>query len=142
MYSSVTADCDEGELSPYTYLAVIFYLFNCLRRSGCCPVYNYWEPLHFILYGDGFRTWEYSPIYAIRSWAYLLLHAAPARLFLHVNPTDKVRQSPLPGFFFSPVACRAMPEEANLGASCYHRLLPESCILRCTHLSGSRVHFM
>ena len=22
-------------------------------------VYNYWEPLHFILYGSGMQTWEY-----------------------------------------------------------------------------------
>ena len=34
--------------------------------SDCDEVYNYWEPLHLLLYGSGFQTWEYSPIYAIR----------------------------------------------------------------------------
>ncbi|ORY83736.1 GPI mannosyltransferase, partial [Protomyces lactucae-debilis] len=39
--------------------------------------YNYWEPLHFLLHGTGFQTWEYSPVYAIRSWTYICLHALP-----------------------------------------------------------------
>ena len=39
-------------------------------------VYNYWEPLHYLLHGSGFQTWEYAPRFAIRSWAYLWLHAA------------------------------------------------------------------
>ncbi len=47
--------------------------------SDCDEVYNYWEPLHMILYGSGFQTWEYSPVYAIRSYAYIWLHALPAR---------------------------------------------------------------
>ncbi|KAM3718845.1 Alpha-1,2-mannosyltransferase algn-9 [Dirofilaria immitis] len=34
--------------------------------SDCDEVYNYWEPLHLFLYGTGFQTWEYSPLYAIR----------------------------------------------------------------------------
>ena len=25
----------------------------------CDEVYNYWEPLHFLLYGSGMQTWEY-----------------------------------------------------------------------------------
>ncbi len=25
----------------------------------CDEVFNYWEPLHFLLYGYGFQTWEY-----------------------------------------------------------------------------------
>lgn len=63
MYSSVTADCDE--------------------------VYNYWEPLHFLLKGDAFRTWEYSSEYAIRSWAYIALHVIPAKIFSHLNASEK-----------------------------------------------------
>ncbi|OZC07174.1 plasmid Maintenance Protein [Onchocerca flexuosa] len=46
--------------------------------SDCDEVYNYWEPLHLFLYGTGFQTWEYSPIYAIRSYLYILLHYGPA----------------------------------------------------------------
>lgn len=25
----------------------------------CDEVFNYWEPLHYLLYGYGFQTWEY-----------------------------------------------------------------------------------
>lgn len=38
-------------------------------------MFNYWEPTHFLNHGHGFQTWEYSPIYAIRSWAYIALHS-------------------------------------------------------------------
>ncbi|QQP41455.1 Mannosyltransferase, partial [Caligus rogercresseyi] len=34
--------------------------------SDCDETYNYWEPAHFLLYGKGFQTWEYSPVYALR----------------------------------------------------------------------------
>ncbi|EPX73212.1 mannosyltransferase complex subunit Alg9 [Schizosaccharomyces octosporus yFS286] len=46
--------------------------------DDCDEVYNYWEPLHYLLYGYGLQTWEYSPEYSIRSWFYVLLHAIPA----------------------------------------------------------------
>eukprot|EP00794_Sanderia_malayensis_P010797 gene10797-11951_t len=36
--------------------------------------------MHFLMYGKGFQTWEYSPEYAIRSYAYILLHVVPAQL--------------------------------------------------------------
>ena len=32
---------------------------------------------HYLIYGSGFQTWEYSPKYAIRSYAYLLPHSLP-----------------------------------------------------------------
>ncbi|RKP10170.1 glycosyltransferase family 22 protein, partial [Thamnocephalis sphaerospora] len=41
----------------------------------CDEVYNYWEPTHYLQYGRGLQTWEYAPTYAIRSWAYIALHA-------------------------------------------------------------------
>ncbi|KAJ3279200.1 mannosyltransferase, partial [Borealophlyctis nickersoniae] len=41
----------------------------------CDEVFNYWEPTHYLQTGKGLQTWEYSPVYAIRSWAYISLHA-------------------------------------------------------------------
>ena len=41
----------------------------------CDEVFNYWEPLHYMMYGYGLQTWEYSAEFALRSWWYLLLHA-------------------------------------------------------------------
>ncbi|XP_028401447.1 alpha-1,2-mannosyltransferase ALG9-like [Dendronephthya gigantea] len=45
--------------------------------SDCDETYNYWEPTYHLIYGSGFQTWEYSPKYAIRSYAYLLPHTLP-----------------------------------------------------------------
>eukprot|EP00873_Tetraselmis_striata_P005503 jgi/Tetstr1/425767/TSEL_001552.t1 len=40
----------------------------------CDEVFNYWEPLHYLLYGYGLQTWEYSAKFALRPYLYLLLH--------------------------------------------------------------------
>ncbi|KAG0272471.1 mannosyltransferase [Linnemannia exigua] len=56
--------------------------------SDCDEVFNFWEPMHYLQYGSGLETWEYSPLYAIRSWAYILLHAIAAeftRLAMSAN---------------------------------------------------------
>ena len=50
----------------------------------CDETYNYWEPLHFLLYGNGFQTWEYSPVYSLRSYLYLGVHAAPLVPLVHL----------------------------------------------------------
>ncbi|GAB5370131.1 hypothetical protein AAMO2058_001465500 [Amorphochlora amoebiformis] len=44
--------------------------------ADCDESFNYWEPLHFLIYGWGMQTWEYDPRYALRSYLYLFLHAA------------------------------------------------------------------
>ncbi|KAK9369889.1 Alg9-like mannosyltransferase family-domain-containing protein [Lipomyces kononenkoae] len=41
----------------------------------CDEVFNYWEPTHYLTHGFGLQTWEYSPVYAIRSWAYIGIHS-------------------------------------------------------------------
>lgn len=48
--------------------------------SDCDEVFNFWEPMHYLQYGTGLETWEYSPVYAIRSWTYILVHALPAEI--------------------------------------------------------------
>ncbi|KAG1697353.1 hypothetical protein DVH05_016635 [Phytophthora capsici] len=48
--------------------------------ADCDETFNYWEPLHYLLYRFGFQTWEYSPVYALRSYAYLLLHYVVVKL--------------------------------------------------------------
>ncbi|EIW67903.1 hypothetical protein TREMEDRAFT_44918 [Tremella mesenterica DSM 1558] len=42
--------------------------------ADCDEVFNFFEPLHYFQYNSGFQTWELSPEFAIRSWAYVLLH--------------------------------------------------------------------
>ncbi|KAB1254941.1 Ferredoxin-fold anticodon-binding domain-containing protein 1 [Camelus dromedarius] len=58
--------------------------------SDCDETFNYWEPTHYLIYGKGFQTWEYSPAYAIRSYAYLLLHAWPAAFHARILQTNKI----------------------------------------------------
>ncbi|THV07497.1 glycosyltransferase family 22 protein [Dendrothele bispora CBS 962.96] len=55
--------------------------------DDCDEVFNFWEPLHFFDRNYGFQTWEVTPQYAIRSWAYILMHLFPVRVarFLAVD---------------------------------------------------------
>ncbi|CEF60936.1 Alpha-1,2-mannosyltransferase ALG9 [Strongyloides ratti] len=64
----------------------------------CDEVYNYWEPLHLFLYGNGLQTWEYSPLYAIRSYFYIFLHSLPAQLIINISPHSKI-------FIFYSIRC-------------------------------------
>lgn len=71
----------------YFHKGIILLLFARLcsviwnNISDCDETFNYWEPTHYMLYGHGFQTWEYSPIYAIRSYAYIWIHAFPGLIF-------------------------------------------------------------
>ncbi|XP_030040080.2 alpha-1,2-mannosyltransferase ALG9 isoform X1 [Manduca sexta] len=57
--------------------------------SDCDETYNYWEPLHYLVYGTGLQTWEYSPVYAIRSYMPLWLFAVPAKMLsLMMSPVS------------------------------------------------------
>ncbi|GAB6028988.1 mannosyltransferase [Chamberlinius hualienensis] len=58
--------------------------------SDCDEVFNYWEPTHFLIYKSGFQTWEYSPVYAIRSYAYILIHALPGRIYSQLFQPNKI----------------------------------------------------
>ena len=62
--------------------------------QDCDEVFNFWEPLHYLLNGYGLQTWEYSPEYGIRSWLYILLHTGPGVLAksLHFLGLSKVSQ--------------------------------------------------
>lgn len=57
--------------------------------SDCDEVYNFWEPLHYLDRGYGFQTWETSPKYAIRSWAYIAFHLYPATFLTRLLKLDK-----------------------------------------------------
>ena len=82
MYSNLQ-DCDEG-----------LFILCCSRSlllSDPFTVFNYWEPLHYLYKGYGFQTWETSPQYAIRSWAYTILWLLPSNiLFWVLRETGKV----------------------------------------------------
>jgi alpha-1,2-mannosyltransferase len=82
MYSNLQ-DCDEG-------LSILNFMTPLL--SDPFTVFNYWEPLHYLYKGYGLQTWETSPQYAIRSWAYTILWLLPSKiLFWVLHETGKVR---------------------------------------------------
>uniref|UniRef100_A0AC34FDQ6 Mannosyltransferase n=1 Tax=Panagrolaimus sp. ES5 TaxID=591445 RepID=A0AC34FDQ6_9BILA len=58
--------------------------------NDCDEIYNYWEPLHLLLFGRGFQTWEYSPEYSIRSWLYIIFHYIPAYFLSFITADSKV----------------------------------------------------
>jgi alpha-1,2-mannosyltransferase len=59
----------------YVFFAsgLIAALFSPIQ--DCDEVFNYWEPSHYLNHGYGLQTWEYSPVYAIRSWTYAGIHS-------------------------------------------------------------------
>ena len=74
---------EPGRSSSIVVLSA-YLVINCLAAvhapiQDCDEVYNYWEPTHYLNHGFGFQTWEYSPEYAIRSWLYIVIHAAIGR---------------------------------------------------------------
>lgn len=93
MWSGI-ADCDESERGWRGADQVSSSLTHCFLS----PAYNYWEPLHLISYPPApmgtsqmpFQTWEYSPEYAIRSWAYILQYLPLASWLPRLLNMDKV----------------------------------------------------
>jgi len=59
--------------------------------SDCDETYNYWEPTHHLIYGQGMQTWEYDPKYALRSYLYLMVHAVPGWIYTKVFSPNPVQ---------------------------------------------------
>jgi alpha-1,2-mannosyltransferase len=72
-FRSKQAEKVEG-LQPiiafYIFLASGLFAALFSPIQDCDEVFNYWEPSHYLNHGYGLQTWEYSPVYAIRSWTY------------------------------------------------------------------------
>lgn len=58
--------------------------------SDCDETYNFWEPSHFMLYGKGFQTWEYSPEFALRSYTYIMVNMFPAWVYSQLFQTNRM----------------------------------------------------
>ncbi|XP_050048305.2 alpha-1,2-mannosyltransferase ALG9 [Dermacentor andersoni] len=79
---------------PYTAFKAILSARLCAavwnNIADCDETFNYWEPTHYLMYGKGLQTWEYSPQYAIRSYAYLWLHALPGLVYSNLLQSNRV----------------------------------------------------
>ncbi|ETS60356.1 hypothetical protein PaG_05557 [Moesziomyces aphidis] len=58
--------------------------------KDCDESFGYWEPLHLLVFNPGnahanvpFQTWEYSPQFAIRSWAFVAQYLPLAKPLAH-----------------------------------------------------------
>lgn len=92
---SISSPSKTGQPSTFEPI-VAFYIILFARLiaalyspiQDCDEVFNYWEPSHYLNHGYGLETWEYSPVYAIRSWTYAGIHStiiALARLLFFVR---------------------------------------------------------
>lgn len=81
--AAATPTSSKKKTTPFLPLFLLLAaarLFSALTNivHDCDEVFNYWEPLHFALFGSGMQTWEYSSKFALRPWLYLWLHGAVA----------------------------------------------------------------
>ena len=97
--SSPAPDHEPWTPSPHTALKLLIMArMSAAIWSGisdCDETYNYWEPTHHLLYGQGLQTWEYDPRFALRSYFYLLIHVLPASLY-----TSIIQPNPMMVFYF------------------------------------------
>mmetsp|Transcript_42946 Transcript_42946/g.103931 ORF Transcript_42946/g.103931 Transcript_42946/m.103931 type:complete len:583 (+) Transcript_42946:108-1856(+) len=68
------------------HIGIRIWLANRMPIMDCDEVYNYWEPLHFLLFGTGFQTWEYANEFALRTYAYLMPLMGVAKVYQAVIP--------------------------------------------------------
>jgi alpha-1,2-mannosyltransferase len=99
----LTSTLTRAPTTPYSIQPIsAFYCFliaNWIAAAyapiqDCDETFNYWEPTHYLSHGYGKQTWEYSPEYAIRSWAYIGIHAIVGNLRRLLPRSNKVRLVP------------------------------------------------
>jgi alpha-1,2-mannosyltransferase len=79
--------------SPFWFFIFPLFFFAGLLSAfynvafDCDEIYNYWEPMHYLMYKFGFQTWEYSPVYGLRSYLYLWFHVLIGHLFSLIAPS-------------------------------------------------------
>lgn len=78
--------------------------------------------MHYLAFGSGLQTWEYSPEYTLRSYAYLLPHAALAKAMALALGLLQVRIA-LP-YLALLLLRRAGPDGPNVYTLTYHPALP------------------
>ncbi|OAY54789.1 dol-P-Man:Man(6)GlcNAc(2)-PP-Dol alpha-1,2-mannosyltransferase [Manihot esculenta] len=92
--SSVGDEQDKGLgwFLPLLALGILRYMSATSNIiHDCDEVFNYWEPLHYLLYNSGFQTWEYSSQFALRSYLYINFHELVGLPASWLNGEEKVR---------------------------------------------------
>ncbi|XP_022140430.1 dol-P-Man:Man(6)GlcNAc(2)-PP-Dol alpha-1,2-mannosyltransferase [Momordica charantia] len=92
--SSANEEEDKGIgwFFPFFALGLLRYMSATSNIiHDCDEVFNYWEPLHYLLYKSGFQTWEYSSQFALRSYLYIVLHELVGKPAAWLFAEEKVR---------------------------------------------------
>ena len=91
----------------YLSLLVPIRVFSALYTpiQDCDETFNYWEPTHYLSHHYGLQTWEYSPVYAIRSWLYISLHALVGS-FRRLLPFSTKVYTPIRWWIYADQNCR------------------------------------
>lgn len=59
-------------LPAHVLLSIVFAVASSVNHiDDTDETHGYYEPVHYLLYGTGLQTWEYSPEFALRSYAFL-----------------------------------------------------------------------
>ncbi|KAH6592783.1 hypothetical protein BASA50_007834 [Batrachochytrium salamandrivorans] len=89
--------------------------------QDCDEVFNYWEPTHYLQYGNALQTWEYAPQYGIRSWAYVTLHAIVTTSIEYGLTINKIHVFYLTRFVLATLSALT---DATLYQAVHHHLHP------------------
>lgn len=68
-----------GPLGPvHLLLTLLVRLLSAAVNTihDCDEVFNFWEPLHFQLYGNGLQTWEHRRVQLVLACVRLSRHPA------------------------------------------------------------------
>ena len=73
--SRVEGDKNEAYKRKHTLFG-LFLVVNIIAAlvnhiDDTDETFGYYEPLHYLLYGTGMQTWEYSPEFAIRTYTFI-----------------------------------------------------------------------
>lgn len=86
-------DDSDTDYLVITGIAIIFQLCSTLFAEAIFNANdggNYWEPLHYLIYGSGISNWEWNSIYALRSVVPLLPLWLVGTVLKHFLPPSAV----------------------------------------------------
>ena len=90
MTSLSAATGNRGYIVHFLTIGSVFVAANLIASKlnhidDTDETYGYYEPLHYLLYGVGMQTWEYSPFYAIRTYTFITPFLALGSLLKSLN---------------------------------------------------------
>ena len=77
-WTAATSNVNMSEISTVFHVGAfsIFLLWSWVASrinhiDDTDETYGYWEPLHYLLFGEGLQTWEYAPEFSIRTYSFI-----------------------------------------------------------------------